>query len=116
VPTKAPRTFTARVELFGVARLTAGRASLNVTLPPGATLADVARALAHACPALVGKALLPDGAPVERPGLNRGVPHRSAGLAEGYVFNINGLSFARDLSTKVAPGDSVLLLSSESGG
>ncbi len=98
--TKAPRTFTTRVELFGLARLAAGRVSLDVTMPPGATLADVARALAQACPALAVKALLPGG----------------AGLAEGYVFNINGLSFARDLSAKIAPGDSVLLLSSESGG
>jgi molybdopterin converting factor small subunit len=88
-----------RIELFGVARLAAGRNHVDLTLDATSTLADAVAALGKACPALVGKAVLADGR-----------------LAEGYVLNLDGRSFCADLSRPVQPGERILLLSSEAGG
>jgi len=38
------------------------------------------------------------------------------GLTAGHVCNLNGRDFVRDGSRRVAPGDRVLLLSSDAGG
>ena len=89
------------VELFGTPRLRAGLRAVELGLPAGARVAEVVAALAKACPQLVGHALKEDG----------------SGLQGGFVFNHNGLTFlegGREVPLK--PGDSLLLLSNQSGG
>ncbi len=88
------------VELFGVARLRARTSRVSVHLPESATLAHVWAALARELPALVGP-VLTEGA---------------GGLTAGHVCNLNGRDFVRDGSRRVAPGDRVLLMSSDAGG
>lgn len=78
-----------RVRLFASHREAAGKASAEVDLADGATVADLRRALAQALPAL---------ASVELPG----------------VFAVNG-SFAPD-SARIRPGDDVALFPPVSGG
>ncbi len=89
-----------RVELFGIARLLAGRRLIEVELGERADVRSVLRELGARCPALVG--------PVIRPDL--------AGLAEGHALNLNGLRFVVDPDAAVAPGDALILLSSSAGG
>jgi molybdopterin converting factor small subunit len=86
------------VELFGVPRVAAGARSVAVE-PSGATLADVASALATACPALRGRVL--DAA--------------SGWPVEGYLFAVDE-RFTRDPATNVRAGSSVLLVAAAAGG
>ncbi len=58
MPAPPPRPLCCRIELFGLARLTAGQKAVDLTLPPHATLADAVASLAQALPQLVGKAVL----------------------------------------------------------
>ena len=88
------------VELFGVARLAAGRVAVTLAVPRGATLADALAALAQACPTLVGKAIAADG----------------VALLPGHVLNLDGRTFVDDLSQPVRPGERILLLSDQAGG
>ena len=88
------------VELFGVARLRARTSRVSVELPEPATLAHVWSALARKLPALVGPVLT----------------EAADGLTAGHVCNLNGRDFVRDGSRRVAPGDRVLLMSSDAGG
>jgi len=89
-----------RVELFGTPRLRSGRREVELSLPSQASRAQVTRALARACPALVGHALRED----------------LSDLQDGYVFNRNGTSFLREWSITFQEGDALLLLSSQAGG
>ncbi len=89
-----------RVELFGIARLLAGRRLVEVELGEASDVRSVLRALGQRFPALVG--------PVIRPDL--------AGLAEGHALNLNGLRFVADPDSPVAPDDALILLSSSAGG
>ena len=89
-----------RVELFGLARMMAGLRELVVSVPSSADAADIARALADDCPILLGSVLLNDG----------------SGLLESYTLNVNGTAFVSDGALDLAPGDSILLFSSQAGG
>ncbi len=100
MPRPATDVVHCEVELFGMARLATGRRQVPLDLPGPATLRDVTRALATSCPALLGKAVTAD----------------LAGLVDGYVFNVNGFSFAASLDATVSSGDCVLLLSDQAGG
>jgi molybdopterin-guanine dinucleotide biosynthesis protein A/molybdopterin converting factor small subunit len=91
---------TCTVELFGVARLLAKTPEVSLTLPQEATLFHVFGALAERLPTLVGPVITLDR--------NR--------LTSGYACNINGQDFVRNLSVKVNPGDSILIISSDAGG
>ena len=93
-------TFCLTVELFGVARLKAKTATVSLTLATNAHLGDALHALAQAVPTLVGPVLTPS----------------CSTLVPGYVCNVNGLDFTRDLSRPLQPGDQVLILSSDAGG
>lgn len=94
-------TVDIRVELFGTPRLRVGRREVGLTLPSRAGTTELVAALAEACPQLVGHALREDG----------------GGLQKGYVFNHNGLAFLDESAgTLLQSGDSLLLLSSQSGG
>ena len=88
-----------QVELFGPARLTAGRRFVDVPVGEAATVADVLRGLAEACPALVGPVLDAGGV-----------------LGGGHVVNLNGRAFLRDARALVGEGDRLLVLSSAAGG
>lgn len=79
-------------------RLLVGHRHLRIE-PDGATLADAARALAKACPALVGKVLDPP----------------TGWLVDGYTFAV-GARFTRDPAALVPAGASLLLVSSQAGG
>lgn len=93
-------TVRVRVELFGLARLVAGRREVEIEVPEQAAPSDVAVALADACPALVGSAIRED----------------RAGLKDSYVFNLNGAAFVAGGPLRLKPGDSLLLFSSQAGG
>jgi molybdopterin-guanine dinucleotide biosynthesis protein A len=84
-----------RVELFDVARLRAGRESVDVG---AATLAEAVSAAAAACPGLVPEIVL------------GGV------LSPHFRASLGGERFVDDPLTPLVPGDSVLLLSAQSGG
>lgn len=91
------------VELYGVARLTAGVPHVPLTLPAEALLGDALAALADRCPQLLGPVLESDAAGGTR-------------LGSGYACNLNGAAFVRDSRTAVQTGDSLLILSSDAGG
>jgi len=97
---KASAGVRVRVELFGMARLVCGCPALELQLHDDTTLADVARALAIACPALRGVALTTEG----------------TGLLESYTVNLNGHTFVTETGVHLQPGDTLLLFSSQAGG
>jgi hypothetical protein len=88
------------VELLGPARLAAGIKQVSLAVSEPIRIPELVRALADACPALVGSAL----------DLGRGA------LGEGYILNRNGRDFLRDPAALVQPGDRLLLMSSSAGG
>ncbi len=88
------------VELFGVARMLAGRRELAVTLPDGATLGDVFSAVSSQLPTLAGRVIASKG----------------GALADGYACNVNGLDFVRDAAASVNAGDRILIVSADAGG
>lgn len=91
---------TCTVELFGTAQLLARAKTVSLSLPPEATLSRVLSSLAEKLPMLVGRVIAPEG----------------TRLASGFACNINGLSFVRDPSAKIASGDRILILSADAGG
>ena len=86
------------LELFGVARMLTKTKAVTLSLPRGATLANVFSALAEQLPVLVGRVI------------------DSNGLIAGYTCNINGLDFVRIPSAKVNSGDKIFILSADAGG
>jgi hypothetical protein len=88
------------VEFLGPARLLAGVKQAPLTVPADARLADLIPLLAERFPSLVGHVL-----DLERRRLN-----------EGYIFNVNGRTFAPTLDVRLTPDDRVLLLASTAGG
>lgn len=83
------------IELYGVARLRAGRDRVRVS---GGTLLAALGALEAACPALAG-VLIEDGR-----------------LTRHYKVSINGREFVSDPARPLAEGDTLILLSAEAGG
>lgn len=97
-------TVAVTVELFGTARIKAGVAIVPLRVNAGTTVAELARALARECPALLGNALRDDD---------------GIGIADGYALNLNGLTFLpSDTGQRIRlqDGDTLLLLSSQAGG
>lgn len=86
------------VELFGVARMLAKTKAITLSLPRGATLANVFSALAEKLPVLMGRVINSDG------------------LIAGYTCNINGLNFVRIPSARINSGDKIFILSADAGG
>lgn len=89
-----------RVELFGLARIVAGRREMDVYVPAASGVRDIAQALANACPALCGVVVLKDG----------------SGLLDSYTLNLNGASFMSEGAVRLVQGDSILVFSSQAGG
>ena len=98
--TQAPGSVPVRVELFGHARAVAGVSDVHLDLPPEASAADLAIALASALPALVSTALDEDG----------------TSLLSSYTANVNGMVFMGDEPIPISRGDSIFLFSSQAGG
>ena len=83
------------VEFFGVSRRRAGAARVEVQ---GATLGEVLAELAGRFPALAAECL------------------DAGSLQSGTLVNLNGQRFVHDPLTPLAPGDALLILSSDAGG
>ncbi|EYF05209.1 MoaD/ThiS family protein [Chondromyces apiculatus] len=83
------------IELYGVARLRAGREALEVE---ASSLGEALLALGTRCPALS--------------------PHVVSGdrLAPSYLVAVNGRHLTADPTTPLTPGDVVVLLSADAGG
>ena len=93
-------TVMVKVELFGTPRIHCGRKAVVLAVPHPADRSSLLAALADQCPSLVGHGLKDD----------------LTDLDDGYVFNLNGLSFLGGDDFTLADGDSLLLLSSQAGG
>ncbi len=96
----AGAALTLQVELFGTARLTAGRRELTIEVVGEPRASDVVAAIAGACPALVGSVIDEDG----------------TGLLESHVLNVNGTAFVDGGRLDIGLGDRLLLFSSQAGG
>jgi molybdenum cofactor guanylyltransferase len=93
-------TIYCTIELFGVARLFANTREVSLALHSPATFSDLFAALAERLPVLVGRVISPD----------------CTSLVDGYACNLNGLEFVRTWTTRVNPGDNIVLLSADAGG
>ena len=94
------KCITVKVELFGTCRLRSGRDEVSLVLEPEVTRHDLVRALAQACPSLVGSAIRQD----------------LDDLEDGYLLNQNGTAFLGEETLSFEAGDFLLLLSSQAGG
>lgn len=101
IPLSDPDTATEPivVELLGVARWAAGCSRVELPYQVDMTLADVLVELVQRHPRLAGPVVDRDGA-----------------LIAGFVFGRADAELLRDLSTPVAPGERLLLLSTCAGG
>jgi molybdopterin converting factor small subunit len=88
-------TGTVRIELYGIARLRAGRSALDVA---AGNLAEALVALVRRCPNVEPE--------VVRAGL----------LCEGFLASRNGELFLPDPRAPLEAGDTLLILSSQAGG
>ena len=88
------------IELFGTARLLAGKNKINITCDKPARLCELLRKLAYIEPKLVGIVISND---------------RNS-LIKSFILNLNGDRFVTDMDEVVVPGDNVLIFSSQSGG
>ena len=96
----AGAALTLKVELFGTARLAAGRREIIIDVADEPTESAVVAAIASACPALIGSVIDEDG----------------TGLLESHVLNVNGTTFVNGERLDLGPGDRLLLFSSQAGG
>ncbi len=99
-------TVVITIELFGMARISAGVSSLDLAIDTHTRMDAMLGILAQECPALVGSAL-------------RVADDGNAAVADGYALNRNGLAFLppdADSTLRWSSGDSLLLLSNQAGG
>lgn len=105
-PATAADSVVVTVELFGMARISAGASSISLEVGSQCPVATLLDALAHSCPELVGNALcVSDGGTIA--------------VADGYALNRNGLVFLPpdvDAPLDWTSGDTLLLLSNQAGG
>lgn len=88
-----------QVELFGIPRLRAGRAIVEIDTDRGSLpLGEILTRLVHSCPALQ-RECIEDGR-----------------MKEGYVVNLDGQQFVSDPAFMVASGRCVLIMSADAGG
>jgi hypothetical protein len=91
----AEASFTIGIELYGMARLRAGRAEF---VSAARTIRDVLDDLARSCPNLINLQT-PEGQ-----------------LSPLYLLSVNGGPFSTELSQSLKSGDRLLLLSADAGG
>ncbi|MEC9091311.1 MAG: MoaD/ThiS family protein [Planctomycetota bacterium] len=93
------KSFSVKVEFFGVPRLRAGVADFFVEVAADRNrLGDVLMKIQREIPELT-KECFADGK-----------------LRKEYVVNVSGKEFTRSLGRVVSPGDSLLIMSSDAGG
>jgi molybdopterin converting factor small subunit len=85
-----------RIELFGIARVRAGREAVDVE---AGSLGEAIRALAAACP-----------------GLEPDVVDREGRLTDSFLASLNGAVFVKDEATPLEADDKLLILGAQSGG
>ena len=83
------------VELYGVPRLRAGRRTCRVE---AASVGEAMTALASECPQLSGSVLA------------------GGWLLPFYRLSLNGKSFVTDPTTRLFPGDALVLIAADAGG
>lgn len=97
---KAPTQVTVNVELFGNARLLAGRKLVRLSVTDDSQLSDIAVEIGQKYPALVGTV----------------VRENLTGFLDSYTVNLNGVEFIDDRHWRLSEGDSLLVFSSQAGG
>ena len=97
---KAPTFVTVNVELFGNARLLAGRKLVRLNVADDCGLGGIAGEIGRRHPALVGTVVRED----------------LSGFLESYAVNLNGVEFIDDHHERLSEGDSLLVFSSQAGG
>lgn len=97
---KAPTQVSINVELFGNARLLAGRKLVRLSVADDCTLRDITEGIGQQYPALVGTVVRED----------------LTGLLDSYTVNLNGVEFIDDQHQRLSEGDSLLVFSSQAGG
>ena len=97
---KAPTTVAINVELFGNARLLAGRKLVRLSVADDCELGDIAEGIGRQHPVLVGAVVRKD----------------LSGFLESYTVNLNGVAFIDDQHRRLSEGDSLLVFSSQAGG
>jgi len=95
----ASGTVTITVEFFGVARLRSRAASVKIPADHPLTLAEVLAEIAR-----------------RLPGWGEAAAGDTGRLPGEIIANIDGRQFTRDLSARVEPGQTLLLLSADAGG
>jgi molybdopterin converting factor small subunit len=88
------------VELFGNARLLAGRRFLQLSVADDCALRDIAERVGRRHPPLVGTVVRED----------------LTGFLDSYTVNLNGVEFMDDQHRRLSDGDSLLVFSSQAGG
>ena len=97
---KPPTQVTINVELFGNARLLAGRKLVRLSVTDDSQLSDIALEIGQKYPALVGTVVRED----------------LTGLRDSYTVNLNGVEFIDNQHQRLSEGDSLLVFSSQAGG
>ncbi|MDA8219501.1 MAG: MoaD/ThiS family protein [Dehalococcoidales bacterium] len=88
------------VEFYGLARHLTGAKETTVEVATNSSLRDVATALGHLYPQLVGPLIEP----------------QTSSLREPYVFSIDGRSVPTSLDVAVDPGERLVLMFVPAGG
>ncbi|MYB48401.1 MAG: MoaD/ThiS family protein [Dehalococcoidia bacterium] len=97
---KAPTQVTINVELFGNARLLAGRKLVRLSVADDCGLGDIAEGIGQQHPALVGTVVRED----------------LTGFLESYTVNLSGMEFIDEPRRRLSDGESLLVFSSQAGG
>lgn len=97
---KAPTQVTINVELFGNARLLAGRKLVRLSVADDCGLGDIAEGIGLQHPALVDTVVRED----------------LTGFLDSYTVNLNGVEFLDERGQRLSDGDSLLVFSSQAGG
>ena len=97
---RAPMSVTVTVELFGNARLLAGRHLVRLSVADDCSLSDIAGEMGRRHPALMGTVVRED----------------FTGFLDSYTVNLNGVEFIDDQHQRLSEGDALLVFSSQAGG
>ena len=97
---KIPTQVTISVELFGNARLLAGRKLVRLSVADDCALSDITEEIGRRHPNLVGTVVRED----------------LTGFLESYTVNLNGVEFIDDQHQRLNEGDALLVFSSQAGG
>jgi len=91
-----------QLELFGPARLIAGKKEISLDLREGSTFRDIVRMLSAEYPEMIGDVIQPDGETLQEPN----------------IFNLNAKQMiqADQMGNTPSDGDRIILMSISAGG